>query len=406
MNRAAVIALTALAPISWGSTYVVTTELLPPDRPLFTAMLRALPAGVLILLLARVLPRGAWWWKTGVLGALNIGAFFPLLFLAAYRLPGGVAAVVGSVGPLVAIGLAALLLSERPTLRTMLAAIAATFGVSLVVLRAGAALDLVGVLAGLAGAASMSAGVVLTKRWGRPTGVGPLAMTGWQLTAGGVLIAPLALLVEGPPPAFDARGAAGYLYLALVNTAVAYWLWFRGIERLSATSATLLGPLSPLTAAVIGWVALGQTLGPVQLLGMALAFGATLVGQLGPRRPAAVLPPLDQRAPAVSRTRAARRSGSRGADDPRDAPGLRAPTDDPAAAEPSASRSASEPARSQPSRRAIQHPPHPTALPRSMSDRPRTSGRSSRENNGGPACASPPVPNSAHRPGRGGQPVR
>jgi probable blue pigment (indigoidine) exporter len=283
-NRPALIALTALAPISWGSTYAVTTEFLPADRPLFTAVMRALPAGLLLLALARVLPRGIWWGKAAVLGALNIGAFFPLLFLSAYRLPGGMAAVVGSIGPLFVAGLSVLLLGDRPTLRTLLTGIAAALGVSLVVLRAAGALDLVGVLAALASTASMSTGTVLTKRWGRPDGVGPLALTAWQLTAGGLLIAPVALLVEGAPPALGSRAVGGYLYLALANTAVAYWLWFRGIGRLTATQATFLGPLSPLAAAVIGWAALGQALTPVQLAGMALAFGATVFGQLKPRK--------------------------------------------------------------------------------------------------------------------------
>ncbi|MFI7415187.1 EamA family transporter [Streptomyces sp. NPDC049627] len=283
-NRAALTLLTALAPISWGTTYAVTTEFLPPDRPLFTGLLRALPAGLLLLAVARVLPRGAWWWKSAVLGALNIGAFFPLLFLSAYRLPGGMAAVVGSVGPLFVVGLSALLLGQRPTVRTVLTGVVAALGVSLVVLKAAGALDLVGLLAALASTAAMSAGTVLTKRWGRPDGVGPLALTGWQLTAGGLLIAPLALLVEGAPPALDGRAAAGYLYLALANTAVAYWLWFRGIGRLTATQVTFLAPLSPLTAAVVGWAALGQALTPLQLTGMALAFGATVVGQIGAGR--------------------------------------------------------------------------------------------------------------------------
>ncbi|WP_369259342.1 EamA family transporter [Streptomyces sp. R35] len=282
-SRPALIALTALAPVSWGSTYAVTTEFLPPDRPLFTAVMRALPAGLLLLALARVLPRGVWWGKAVVLGALNIGAFFPLLFLSAYRLPGGMAAVVGSIGPLFVAGLSVLLLGDRPTLRAILTGIAAALGVSLVVLKAAGALDLVGVLAALASTASMSTGTVLTKRWGRPDGVGPLALTAWQLTAGGLLIAPVALLVEGAPPALDGRAVGGYLYLALANTAVAYWLWFRGIGRLTATQVTFLGPLSPLTAAVIGWAALGQTLTTVQVAGMALAFGATVFGQLGPR---------------------------------------------------------------------------------------------------------------------------
>ncbi|MBB4715181.1 EamA family transporter [Streptomyces luteogriseus] len=279
LSRPALITLTALAPVSWGTTYAVTTEFLPPDRPLFTALVRALPAGLLLLALARVLPRGAWWWKAAVLGALNIGAFFPLLFLSAYRLPGGLAAVVGSAGPLFVAGLSALLLGQRPSARTLATGAVAAFGVSLVVLRAAGALDTLGLLAAVASTASMSTGTVLTQRWGRPEGVGPLALTGWQLTAGGLLIAPLAFLAEGAPPALDGRAVGGYLYLAVANTALAYWLWFRGIGRMTATQVTFLGPLSPLTAAVVGWAALGQALTPLQLVGMGLAFGATVAGQ-------------------------------------------------------------------------------------------------------------------------------
>ncbi|GAA3371647.1 EamA family transporter [Streptomyces sannanensis] len=279
-NRIATVALTALAPVSWGTTYFVTTEFLPPDRPLFTGLIRTLPAGLLLLALTRTLPRGMWWGKVAVLGALNIGVFHPLLFLSAYRLPGGMAAVIGSVGPLFVVALAALLLGERPTVRAVLTGIVAALGVSLVVLKATASFDLVGVAAAVTSSASMAAGTVLTKRWGRPEGVGQFVMTGWQLSVGGLLILPIALLVEGAPPVIDGRALAGYAYLALVNTPIAYWLWFRGIERLGATSATFLGPLSPITAAVIGWAALGQALTPVQLLGMGIAFGATLLGQV------------------------------------------------------------------------------------------------------------------------------
>ncbi|MEU8650186.1 EamA family transporter [Streptomyces sp. NPDC048737] len=301
MNRAATVLLTALAPISWGTTYAVTTEFLPADRPLFTSLMRALPAGLLLLALVRVLPHGVWWGRAAALGALNIGAFFPLLFLAAYRMPGGMAAVVGSAGPLFVIGFSALLLGQRPAARTLLTGVVAAFGVSLVVLRATGGLDAIGLSAAVASTVSMSAGLVLAKRWGSPEGVGPLALAGWQLTVGGLLVAPLALLVEGAPPVLDAPAVGGYLYLALAGTAVAYWLWFRGIGRLSATQVTFLAPLSPLTAAVVGWAALGETLTAVQLAGMALAFGATVAGQLGPRRTAtAVTAPTP--APATSTT--------------------------------------------------------------------------------------------------------
>ncbi|WP_282785780.1 EamA family transporter [Nocardia sp. CC201C] len=289
------LALTALAPLVWGSTYIVTTEFLPPDRPLFTALMRALPAGLLLLAVTRLLPRGEWVWRAGILGLLNIGAFFPLLFLAAYRLPGGVAAVLGSAQPLFALGLAALLLGEKPTARKISAGVIGLVGVALVVLKATAVLDTVGVLAGLLGAASMGAGTVLTKRWGRPAGVGPLALTGWQLTAGGLALLPLALLVEGAPPALDGRAVTGYLYLGLLGTAAAYALWFRGLSRMPASSAALLGLLSPVSAAVIGWIALGEALSPIQLLGIVIALTGTLLGQLG----AAPKPAVRAETPAV-----------------------------------------------------------------------------------------------------------
>ncbi|MFI6870946.1 EamA family transporter [Nocardia sp. NPDC050406] len=274
------LALTAVAPLVWGSTYFVTTEYLPPDRPMFTALMRALPAGLLLLAATRALPRGEWLWKAGVLGVLNIGAFFPLLFLAAYRLPGGVAAVLGSAQPMFALGLAALLLNEKPTVRKVAAGLIGLFGVALVVLKSTAVLDTVGIVAGLLGAASMGAGIVLTKKWGRPEGVGPLGMTGWQLTAGGIVLLPLALLIEGAPPALDATAIGGYLYLGLLGTAAAYGLWFRGLAKLPTSSASLLGLLSPLSAAVIGWIALGQSLGVIQWLGIVIALGGTLLGQL------------------------------------------------------------------------------------------------------------------------------
>ncbi|BFV59359.1 EamA family transporter [Kitasatospora sp. CMC57] len=274
------LALTALAPLAWGSTYLVTTEYLPPDRPLLTATLRALPAGLILLAVTRRLPKGSWWWKVALLGALNIGLFLAMLFVAAYRLPGGVAGVLGAVQPLLAAGLALPLLGERPGGRSLLAGLAGVFGVALVVLKATARLDTIGVLAGLAGAGVMAVGTVLTKRWGRPEGVGPLAMTGWQLTAGGLLLLPVALAVEGMPPALTGTNLLGYLYLAVPNTLVAYWLWFRGIGKLPASSVAFLGLLSPVSATVIGWIALGQSLTPLQLLGMAIALGSTAVGAL------------------------------------------------------------------------------------------------------------------------------
>lgn len=294
-KRVALILVTAIAPAVWGTTYLVTTEFLPPERPFLAAVLRALPAGLILVAITRRLPQGVWWWRAFVLGALNIGAFLALLYIAAYRLPGGVAATVGSLQPLLVALLAVGLLGQKLTLRTTLAAIAGMVGVSLLVLRANATLDGWGIAAALGGAVVMATGVVLSKRWTSPAPL--LATTGWQLVAGGLLLVPVALIVEGAPPAsLTAGNLAGYTYLAIIGSAIAYALWFRGIRALSPTDVTFLGLLSPVVATTLGWIALGQGLTAAQILGAVIVLAALVTAQLkkapAPIEPAATIPTL------------------------------------------------------------------------------------------------------------------
>ncbi len=271
-NRPALIAATALGPIAWGTTYVNTTEFLPADAPMLTALLRALPAGLILLTITRTLPRGSWWWKASLLGVLNVGAFFPLLFIAAYRLPGGVAATVGAIQPLIVIVLAHGLLGERATGIKIGAGVAGVIGVALLVLTPAAELDALGIGAALAGAAFMAAGVTLTKAWG--LAIPPLTLTGWQLTAGGIFLLPIAAIEGLPDAPFTLTNVAGYVWLSLVGTVVAYSLWFRGIGRLPASLVTFLSLLAAVTAAAIGWAFLGEALSPLQIAGAVLALGA------------------------------------------------------------------------------------------------------------------------------------
>ncbi|NYI09849.1 EamA family transporter [Nocardioides marinus] len=279
-GRAGMTLAAAVAPAVWGTTYIVTTHLLPPDHPLFAALVRALPAGVLGLLIARRLPRGAWWWKAAVLGTLNIGLFFPLLFVAAERLPGGVAATLGATQPILVAFLAVIVLSERLSRWRLAWGVVGLLGVGMVVLGPGAVLDPIGVIAGISGAAAMGTGVVLTKRWGRPTDVSAVGYAGWQLTAGGLVLLAPALLIDGVPGRLDAPGVAGYLWLGVIGGLVAYTLWFTGIRNLPVTATALLGLLSPLVAAALGVLVAGETLNPIQLVGFGLALAALAAGQL------------------------------------------------------------------------------------------------------------------------------
>ncbi|MGI8837070.1 MAG: EamA family transporter [Pyrinomonadaceae bacterium] len=258
--------LTALAPITWGTTYFITTQFLPANRPLLVSVIRALPVGLLILAHFRQLPSGHWYWRALILGTLNIGLFFAFLFIAAYRLPGGIIATANAIQPFVVATLAAMFLGERLTLRVISAACAGAIGVGLIVLSPATRLDFVGVAAALAATTVWASGTVLTKLWGQPAPL--LVFTAWQLVAGGLILLPVAILVEGAPPPLSTKNIAGFLYLSFLGTGLAYALWFRGIERLKASTVTFLTLLSPVTATTIDFLLLNRTLSFVQVGGV------------------------------------------------------------------------------------------------------------------------------------------
>ena len=277
---------TAVGPVIWGSTYIVTTELLPPDRPFTAALLRTLPAGLLLVLWCRRWPGwGDWtgWWRLLVLAALNIGVFQALLFVAAYRLPGGVAAVVGAIGPLVVMGLAWALDHRRPPAVALAAGALGVLGMAALLLSPGARWDMVGVTAALVGTLCMAAGTFWSRRWRSDLPV--LAFTGWQLLAGGIMLAPVAWVVDPPLPVLTATHVAGYLYLSLVGALLSYALWFRGVARLPSVAVSSLLLLSPVTAVVLGWALLGQAMRGLSLVGMLVVLASVLAVQWAMSRP-------------------------------------------------------------------------------------------------------------------------
>ncbi|GAA4159833.1 EamA family transporter [Shinella granuli] len=266
------LSLTALAPIVWGSTYIVSTEFLVGFSPMTVAMLRALPAGVFLLAIVRQLPADVWWLRSFILGALNISIFLSMLFVAAYRLPGGVAGTVLSAQPLIVVFLASFLLSSRLRALAVLGALAGMIGVALLVLTPDAALDPIGIAAGLAGATSMAMGVTLARKWQPP--VSPLTFTAWQLTAGGLLLVPVVVLIDGSIPVPTLSNLMGLVWLGLIGAALTYVLWFRGIGRLAPSAVSSLLFLSPLTAMLLRWGFLGQSLTVLQITGASLVIGS------------------------------------------------------------------------------------------------------------------------------------
>ena len=274
--------LTAIAPIAWGSTYFVTRQFLPADAPLWGALFRALPAGLILLLISRRLPHGVWWWRAAVLGILNVGGFFVLVYVAGQRLPSSVAATVMSASAAAMMLLAWMLRRQRPRVLAAIGAGIGLVGVALLVGVGGEPVDGWGLGAAFAGMLSSSLGFVLTGRWGNE--IPGLTMASWQLTMGGLMLLPVALIVDGPPPALTPTSLVGFAYLSLVSTALAFTVWFAGLRRLPAATVGLVGLLNPVTGVALGVFLAGEPFGLAQVAGLALVLTGIVLGAVTPRR--------------------------------------------------------------------------------------------------------------------------
>ncbi|MFC7760243.1 DMT family transporter [Catellatospora bangladeshensis] len=212
-----------------------------------------------------------------MLGTLNMGAFFALVYLAAQTLPTSVASTIMATSPVAMMLIAWAALSARPAAAQLAGAVLGIGGVCLMLLDGGGTVAPRGVLASGAAMAMSSLGYVLAKKWSADVDV--FSLTAWQLLAGGALLLPAAVAVEGAPPVLDAAALAGFGYVSIVATALAFAAWFAGLRHLSAGTVGLIGLLNPMTGVLLGAAVAGEALAAHQLAGLALVFTGIVVGQ-------------------------------------------------------------------------------------------------------------------------------
>ena len=270
--------LTAIAPIAWGSTYFVTREFLPAGSPLWGSVIRALPAGILLLLIRPRLPHGSWWWKSFVLGALNMSGFFTLVYVAAQLLPTTIASTIMATSPVALTAFAWVLLAQRPVALSLIGAGLGVVGVVALLATGASEVNLLGVLASVAALTLSSLGYILATRWATPA-VTVLSSTAWQLIAGGIILIPFAALFEPLPAAPTGSEIIAFAYISIVATALAFVAWFTGLRRMDAGDVGLIGLLNPVTGVLLGTVIASEALTLQQVLGLAIIAVGIVLGQ-------------------------------------------------------------------------------------------------------------------------------
>ena len=243
-----------------------------PNSPLWIAVLRVLPAGLILLMLRPAWPTGAWWHRSTILGLANFGGFFTLQTVAVHHIPVGVAATIAATQTLLVPFGAAVLVNTPLRGAQLIYASTGFLGVALLLLRSSEQLDPLGIAAAAGTALCNTLGLLLTRRWAHPNGVHHLSATGWQMTAGGLLLLPAAVVTEGSiPPLTTATLATAAVLVA--STGAAFAVLFGAVHAGLPTAAiSRLMLLCPVTVTLAGWLIYQHTLTPLQLLGATLVF--------------------------------------------------------------------------------------------------------------------------------------
>lgn len=246
---------------------------------------------VIVLATGRKLPRAPGIWAAFlVMGILNNAIPFALIVWGQTSIPSGLASILNATTPLWTVIVSGLLLSDEGFSARKLAGVVLGLGGVAVMIGldtlAGLGHAIWAQLAILGAALSYAFANVFGRRF-RSMGLDPVVTAAGMVTGSSALLVPLALSVDGWPGA-DVPGKVwlAAIVLGVVCTGLAYVLYFRVLARAGATNISLVTFLVPVSAVLLGWLFLSETLGPAHLLGVALiALGLALIdGRLLARR--------------------------------------------------------------------------------------------------------------------------
>ena len=268
----------------WSSSYVLVKVGLQEIGPLTLVAYRYTVASMVLLLLALSRGHGALLrergvpLRLGVLGFLGITLAQGFQVLGLFLLPAVSVTFLLNFTPITVLALGAVALKERPS-RLQFGGIGmAVVGAALFFNDPLASASLRGILVSLLSGVGWGAYIVLGRRLSMDR-VPVLGLTAFSMAGGTVLLLASAFLFEG----FTAVSAAGWgiiLWLGVVNTALAFFMWNRALGRLEAFEISVLQNTMLIQIAVLAWVFLGERFGVAKVPAMALVFLGALIVQL------------------------------------------------------------------------------------------------------------------------------
>jgi len=279
-TKIGIVAAFAAIYLVWGSTYLALALALQSFPPFFLMGTRCLVGAGLLFLVARseerVVPSMQQWGVAVLCGMLFFVGCHGVLAFAQQRVPSGFAAILLATIPLWIVVLQAILPGEtRPTPKEFGYLVVGVAGVALIAWREAAGAGSVAafdILLLVGAALSWAAGTIFSRR--QPGKLSPATMSSMELLVGGIAL----LLVSAQRGELDVVASAsitltalaGWLYLTLAGTLVAFGAYVWLLKKVSTTLVTTYTFVNPVIALLLGWGFMGEQLTPWMLAGTVL----------------------------------------------------------------------------------------------------------------------------------------
>lgn len=259
----------------WGFSFIFLRIAVPALGASMTTFLRLVLAVALLFFLARLFGSQFPWHthgrKIAAYGLVNTAVPFLLFGVASKQLPAGYLAVLNGTAALFSALLAVVWLKETLSLQKWIGLLLGVLGVAVLVGLAPLALNgsvFVAAACGLVGAAFYATAGHLTPHWF--PGVPPYALAFASLVPSTVALLPLAALNVPTAQMFSPSVVMAILFLGLVTTGFAYFLYFRVLEQLGPVRTSTVSFLIPVFALLWGWLFLGEPITAANVLGGAM----------------------------------------------------------------------------------------------------------------------------------------
>ena len=267
----------------WSSAFTSARVIVADASPLTALALRfwiSGSAGVLLALAAGQSWRltRAQWGATVAFGVCQNALYLGLNFVAMQTVEASLAAIVASSLPLLVALASFVILGERLRPLGVAGLVAGLFGVLLIMgARLEAGVDLFGLSLCVFGVIALTAATMAVR--GATSGGNVLMIVGLQMLIGAaVLSVPAAF--EDHHVVLSWQLVVAFAYTTIVPGLLATFVWFRLVRRIGATRAATFHFLNPFLAVAIAAVLLGERLGPLDLVGVAVIAGGILAVQI------------------------------------------------------------------------------------------------------------------------------